>query len=928
MPRRPLGGRTPRWRPGRSTSAGQVAVSLVAAVVAVAGSVAALLGAGSPARAVPLRDGAAWVQSQVKGSLQRLDTGSGAVGYSLGTPIAQVPLEIVEDGLSTMVRDPASGQVRSIDLSGAKARLSDPVTLPGAARLVAGGRRTFVVHPGDGTVATLEPGKLVIGEAARLGGPIGATVVDDDGVLWAVMEGTGRVVPVSAEGSRVSVGAAAQAAAAGTALDLTVANGRTFCLDRTTGAISRLEPGRATVVSTVPARAIVAPYQGDAADGTLVVLDPAATIIRVDPATGQQVRYELRDRLGGRLGPPVQGAVRIGVADYATGEMVVIDPVSRSSEVRMVRSTPGPFPILAPDGALVANDPASQTAIVVTPAGSTETVDKYGDAPSDDLRQPAPQPPVAPAPAAQPTAGPRPVPAPTPAVAPAPATRAPVAPGSVSGLVAIAGNARIDLTWRLGPDGGSPLVGHEVVCRPASGGKVILATAAGGATTTAVAGAVNGTAYACSVAARSAVGLGPVATAPPVTPLADVPSPPSAVTGTAGDGQVRVAWQPSAAGGAVPQRYVVSLVAPTGATTAEVAASQNQVVASRLVNGVAYKVTVRAVGANGGASAAAEAGAPVTPAGPPGAPQAVALDTRSRTIVARWQPAEPSGSPVTGYRVKVEPGGGSAQVGGNVLTATIKDLANGPAYRVTVVATNAVGPGPPSEPKLATLTGPLIRDLKAVPEGSRAVRVTYAVDWNGESPGQCVASVGGASKGGPCGEPILVGGLDHGTTYDASIKASYGGGGEASKGGVRVTTAAPPTAQVSRWMRDTMARDWWYGTNLAGKPATHGVCQSANFSVYSERQPGAVELIRYVNGTERWYGRADESPPSGYRNDGVIGWVMTAPGPGLDPVHRATRSTDDLFLPASYDIAYVQARTGGWTDRGVLFYAPWQDALC
>src|SRR6478752_3845412 len=58
-----------------------------------------------------------------------------------------------------------------------------------------------------------------------------------------------------------------------------------------------------------------------------------------------------------------------------------------------------------------------------------------------------------------------------------------------------------------------------------------------------------------------------------------------------------------------------------------------------------------------------------------------------------------NGSPVTGYTITSSPGGITKTIpGGDQTTATIDGLTNGTGYTFTVVATNAVGDSPTSDP--------------------------------------------------------------------------------------------------------------------------------------------------------------------------------------------------------------------------------------
>ena len=63
-----------------------------------------------------------------------------------------------------------------------------------------------------------------------------------------------------------------------------------------------------------------------------------------------------------------------------------------------------------------------------------------------------------------------------------------------------------------------------------------------------------------------------------------------------------------------------------------------------------------------------------------------------------WTAPLPGGAPITGYVVRVQPGGATLAVPGNQLSADVTGLQNGVGYTFTVEAVNAIGTGPASAP--------------------------------------------------------------------------------------------------------------------------------------------------------------------------------------------------------------------------------------
>jgi hypothetical protein len=176
-----------------------------------------------------------------------------------------------------------------------------------------------------------------------------------------------------------------------------------------------------------------------------------------------------------------------------------------------------------------------------------------------------------------------------------------------------------------------------------------------------------------------------------------LPGAPSGLSGVPSNDQVALSWTAAASNGAAVDHYLVSM---GGSTRTAVGTSYTW---TRLTNGHAYTFTVRAVNPVG----TGPASPPVTssPRSVPAAPSGVVAtggDTQARVV---WTAPNDNGQPITGYTVTVSPspsGGASRQVGGGQTSLTWTGLANaiGP-YVFTVVAHNAVGPGPTSAPSNA-----------------------------------------------------------------------------------------------------------------------------------------------------------------------------------------------------------------------------------
>ena len=181
----------------------------------------------------------------------------------------------------------------------------------------------------------------------------------------------------------------------------------------------------------------------------------------------------------------------------------------------------------------------------------------------------------------------------------------------------------------------------------------------------------------------------------------------------------------------------------------------------------------------------AVAGCSSSPASPPGAPTGVSAVAGDASARVSWTPpVDTGGSPITGYTVTGSPGGASVSVGGGVTSANVSGLVNGTSYTFTVVATNGVGDGPPSDPSNeVTPSAPQEPTAPGMPmnvsalagDASAWVSWTIPIDDGGSpitgytvtsSPGGREASVGAAETS------ATVSGLTNGVTYTFTVVAT------------------------------------------------------------------------------------------------------------------------------------------------------------
>jgi hypothetical protein len=379
-------------------------------------------------------------------------------------------------------------------------------------------------------------------------------------------------------------------------------------------------------------------------------------------------------------------------------------------------------------------------------------------------------------------------------------------PGAPTGVVAVAADGEATVSWTApAADGGSPITGYRVTVSPGGAMVVVAAPAA----ETVVGGLTNGTSYTFTVAAQNSKGYGSEsAPSDPVTPQAGVivPGAPTGVFAVAGDGEATVTWTPPTQDGGSPiTAYRVT--ASPGGLTVEMAPPATEVVVDGLMNGVAYSFTVAA--RNGvGWGAESSPSSPVTPMTVPGAPTEVEGVAGNGEVTVSWtSPADDGGSPMTGYRVTVSPGGATVEVTAPDTDIVVAGLTNGVAYTFTVAAENTVGYGPES-----AVAGPVTPEGPATVPG--APTGVSAVAGDGEA---TVSWVPPADVG---GSPV--------TTYRVTV----------SPGGVTVEVAAPATEVVV----DNLTNGVSYTFTVAAENAVGFGPESA--PARSTRQAGSRRWIR------------------------------------------------------------------------------------
>ena len=267
--------------------------------------------------------------------------------------------------------------------------------------------------------------------------------------------------------------------------------------------------------------------------------------------------------------------------------------------------------------------------------------------------------------------------------------------------VATAGSQSADVLWTApsGPigTGGQALNGFKVY-KTTGGVESLVGTVGAGATSLHVTGLTDGSAYTFKVSASNASGEGAKSVASNQVTPSGVPGPPVNPTGTPGDAQATLSFEPAAPNGSAVDDYRVVNVAngkvvqqcavnPGGCTLTANPSSIVVTVAdpdttpvTPLVNGTAYTFKAQAHNANGWGLLSAPV--TVTPATVPGAPTSVTAVALNGGAQVSWTaPANNGGAAIDYYNVYINGGTTPTKVNAPATSTTINGLTDAPRTR-------------------------------------------------------------------------------------------------------------------------------------------------------------------------------------------------------------------------------------------------------
>jgi uncharacterized repeat protein (TIGR02543 family) len=302
------------------------------------------------------------------------------------------------------------------------------------------------------------------------------------------------------------------------------------------------------------------------------------------------------------------------------------------------------------------------------------------------------------------------------------------APDAPTSLTVVAGDTSTVVSWTPPAyDGGSPIISYLIT---ASNGATCTAIAP--ATSCKITGLTNGTSYTFTAQAINAIGTGVASVQSPAAVPAGLPTPPTSISATIGDGQVTLTFSGAGNNGSAITTYTV--IAEPGGFTGSSSASPVTVLG--LSNGTEY--TFRVIATNGvGDSESSTVSVSATPATVPGAPTSISAtaDNASATVFFT-APSSNGGAPITGYTVTSSPGGATCSAPANATSCVVTGLSNGTAYTFTVAANNGAGSSQASSTSnsVTPMGAPAAPTITAARGDTKATVVITAPTDDGGSP--------------------------------------------------------------------------------------------------------------------------------------------------------------------------------------------------
>ena len=364
------------------------------------------------------------------------------------------------------------------------------------------------------------------------------------------------------------------------------------------------------------------------------------------------------------------------------------------------------------------------------------------------------------------------------------------------------GDGRADVSWNAVGDA----TAYTAVASP--GGATCTASAP--TTTCEITGLTNGQSYSVEVYATNPNGASPPSNALDVTPRT-VPSAPTGLVATAGDGEASITFALPSTGGSPITNYEYSV--DSGAWTAfSPAETSSPVTVAGLANSVSASIRLRAVNAAGaGAESSAVDVTPVPGPTLPDAPTDLVATPGDGTVSVTFTLGADGGLPLSNHAYSLDGGRfwTSLEPADTTGSFTLNSLTNGTRYELLLRAVNAIGFSPASEPVVFTpFTVPAAPTGLVATAGDGEATVAFVPgDDNGAAITNYEYSVGAGSwtafSPAELSSPVIVPGLANNVSASVRLRAINAAGAGAASSAVSVTPVPGPTrpdAPTNLWV--------------------------------------------------------------------------------------------------------------------------------
>ena len=258
-------------------------------------------------------------------------------------------------------------------------------------------------------------------------------------------------------------------------------------------------------------------------------------------------------------------------------------------------------------------------------------------------------------------------------------------PNAPTSLSATAGDGQAIISFTPGSNGGSAITNYKY---STDGSNYIELSPAVTSSPITITGLTNGTSYGIYLKAVNARGESSASSSVSVTP-STIPSAPTSLSASAGDGSATISFTPGANGGNAITNYQYSTDG-TNYTALSPTDTSSPITINGLTNGTSYTIYLKAVNPNGVSSASSSV--TVTPSTIPSAPTSLSASAGDGSATISFTPGANGGNAITNYKYSID---GSTYTDLSPSDAstpiTISGLTNGTSYTIYLKAVNANG---------------------------------------------------------------------------------------------------------------------------------------------------------------------------------------------------------------------------------------------